>query len=454
VALDSELVLAAVKGAQAASWEERLPEAGALAAYAVLRDSLLPHRYGLLARGILAYVHGRADSALAWFDSTVREAPAWAEALTARGEVGYHLFPSVSSPESLAAGAFEAAAAADPEFTPPALHLAQMALRRGDLPRTDRLLRRLHAAGADSDLVRDVELARRCAGGRLDAQDWLGAAAQDIADVLGAAKSLAVGGRHLACAEDGFSAALASNDRANAWGAFLGMQGVLAARGRLDALRRLVDSVATAGPRIAKAAYLLDALAGLPLDSEAAEVVSSLRQAFGDSLDALGFTTENAARTRWLVGAWYASRGQRDRAAILLAALERQHREAPSAAAERYARALAPHVALASGDTAGALAGFRALTPDAPRDELAWDLGSALAVERLRWAELALARGEPAEAHGVAAVLEHPGPIAFLPFLPASLELRLRAARAMGRNDLANLYRGRLDRLARQGERR
>jgi Tfp pilus assembly protein PilF len=128
-------------------------------------------------------------------------------------------------------------------------------------------------------------------------------------------------------------------------------------------------------------------------------------------------------------------------------ALEAMAREQPSRSVSLYARALSAHVRLARGDTAGALVEMRRLLPTAPRDTLAWDLGEALPVERLRHAQLALARGDAAEALRVASLLDHPEPIAYLAFAPASLDLRFRAARALGRSDAAARYRERLRRL-------
>jgi hypothetical protein len=67
-----------------------------------------------------------------------------------------------------------------------------------------------------------------------------------------------------------------------------------------------------------------------------------------------------------------------------------------------------------------------------------------LAPDRLLLAELLLARRQPREAIRTAAVFDHPVPAVFLPFLPASLELRRRAAEVLGAAGEAREYADRL----------
>jgi hypothetical protein len=114
-----------------------------------------------------------------------------------------------------------------------------------------------------------------------------------------------------------------------------------------------------------------------------------------------------------------------------------------------FADALASHLSLARGDTTDAIERLRALRPNATRATLIWGLAESLAVERLLLAELLLARGEYEEAHDVTAVFDHPAPYIYLPFLSRSLTIRLEAAESMGRGDLADRYRQRLQALGR-----
>jgi len=77
-------------------------------------------------------------------------------------------------------------------------------------------------------------------------------------------------------------------------------------------------------------------------------------------------------------------------------------------------------------------------------EDLAWDHALPLAPERLRLARLLLDRGEPERAIAVAEVLEHPQPVAFLPALASSLEVRIEALEALGRHTQAAELRERL----------
>jgi hypothetical protein len=93
---------------------------------------------------------------------------------------------------------------------------------------------------------------------------------------------------------------------------------------------------------------------------------------------------------------------------------------------------MSAHVALADGDTTLAIRLFDALTPNASRGALQhpWE---SLGLERLTLARLLLAREQYAEARKVAASFDSPGATNIINtvFLPASLEIRLQAARAL-----------------------
>ncbi len=70
-----------------------------------------------------------------------------------------------------------------------------------------------------------------------------------------------------------------------------------------------------------------------------------------------------------------------------------------------------------------------------------------MAPARLLLARLLLATGRPAEAIAVAGALDHREPSTFLPFVPASLELRYQAARQLGRPADARRFAERLEAL-------
>jgi tetratricopeptide (TPR) repeat protein len=138
---DSALAVAAIRGAQAASWLARDGEAMALAAVAVRNARLLPDRTAPFAYGLLAYLEGRPDSAVQWLSRAIQSSPGWTEAHMSLGEVYYHRLPlGVESPDSMAQNEF-LMAAADSGFAPARYHLAEIAIRRGDTARAERAVR-------------------------------------------------------------------------------------------------------------------------------------------------------------------------------------------------------------------------------------------------------------------------------------------------------------------------
>jgi hypothetical protein len=105
---------------------------------------------------------------------------------------------------------------------------------------------------------------------------------------------------------------------------------------------------------------------------------------------------------------------------------------------------LGARLVLLEGDTAAAIARLRPALTVGRRNALEWSVGESLAPDRLLLAELLLATRLPAEALAVAGVFDHEAPAVFLPFLPASLELRRRAALTLGRADDARRFQDRL----------
>ena len=264
-------------------------------------------------------------------------------------------------------------------------------------------------------------------------------------DALRAAAVLSAGAAAPGCAEDGFRAVF-ENDSASIgyrWGAFLGLQGLLAAEGRTSELRVLVDTAVASGIDLANQIYVLDALAGVGVETEAAAVAERLA---GEPVD------KAPSFTLWLLGGWRARTGDR------IGAESARNALAARAAAEndpwlrRLADVLTARLALLSGDTTAAEAGLRAAFAVGRRDVLDWDVSESLAPERLLFAQLSLARGQPAAAMALASVFDHPAPAVFLPFLPASLAIRHEAALALGRKRDAQRFHARLVALGHPGD--
>jgi tRNA A-37 threonylcarbamoyl transferase component Bud32/tetratricopeptide (TPR) repeat protein len=443
---DSALAVAALRGAQAASWKSLLPEAERFADLALAHVNLLPARQGHFARGLAAYLKGQADSAVLWLTRALSTTADWTEAHMALGEVYHHLVPRAVGPlDSLAETAFRAAAA-DTGFAPPLFHLAEIAMRRRDFRSAERAVREFERFGSDSEERRQLALMLTCARDGREHVDWRSPASESPPAVLSAAKILSIAGAFPECAEDALRTLLATpTASAVHFGAFRALHGLLAAQGKSAAIVSLVDSLKAAGLWWATTVYLIDALAGTPgLDSKVDETLASLRGTFGrlyeDSLDGSRLL---------LLGAWYVRTRRLADAGRLYERLTRRAAKTSDPEVRLYADALAAHLVLAQGDSDAALAAFETLTPVAQRDLLVWGYAASLPLERLTRAALLLSRGRHQEGLDVASVFDHPTPIVYLPFLPASLALRYNASHALGRPDKGELYRDRLVALGR-----
>ena len=438
VARDSALAVAALRGAQAASWLDDMTEAAALSKAALLHASFLPPRMADFARGLNAFLIGQADSAVYWLTLTLQESPDWTEAHMALGEVYYHLLPTIEgSYDSLAESEF-ILAAADTGFSPPRFHLAEIAIRRRSPEAAElavqEFMRRVQDDASNAELLTMLACVR---GGR-KAVEWSHVAAAMPLEALRAAKMLSAGGAFPGCGEDGLRAVFHNDSVSlgNRWGAFLGLQGLLAAQGRTTELRAVIDSAVGLGIDLAPQLYLLDALAGVDVNSEAAAVAKRLSRETTNK-KTLPFTL-------WLLGAWHARNGNRAATDTLRLALIARSVATDDPRVKRFARVLGARLMLLDGDSAAAIAALRAELGVGSREVLEWDIGPPLAADRLLLAELLLARGQPGQAMSVAGVFDHPTPAVFLPFLPASFVLRRRAALALGREKDARRFESRL----------
>ena len=75
VAADSALAVAALRGAQAASWITDMPGARRFDQAALTNNAFLPSRMAEFARGLDAYFSGQADSAVYWLTRAVQRMP-------------------------------------------------------------------------------------------------------------------------------------------------------------------------------------------------------------------------------------------------------------------------------------------------------------------------------------------------------------------------------------------
>ncbi len=433
---DSALVLAAVKGAQAAGWENLGEEAQQLLAVALARQALLPSKQRLFARGWNAYLLGQADTAVKWLGQAVLDDPEWAEGHMAMGEVYYHLLPRVAEPlDSLAQAHFGKAVQYDSGFAPPLFHLAEQAIRQESLPEAAHLIERFRSFQPDSARWHPLAIMDRCVRGGLAAVNWDREAAVRPMDLQQVARSLAVGGAQNECAERGFRALLANPAQAELqWGAFLGLHGVIMSEKRYAEIGPLIDSAVAVGLGRAPLLYFVDDLAGAPVESRAESTAGAWRAKYGALYEGV------SPQTRWLLAAWVAH--HRDTVALKklydAASRERQNEALP------LTDALEGFLAIARADTAAAVRKFRDIRFNVPADVLDWGLVEPLATERLVLAESALARRDFGEALQITGVFDHPAPVAYLPFLPQALSIRLQAARGLDQRDLVDRYQSRM----------
>ncbi len=126
---DSTFALAAIRGAQAAGWNHREGEARAMITAALARP--LAPRYTSFARGYLAYLDGRPDSAIVHLTAAIAADPEMGVAWMQLGEVYTHLLPLKGSIRQ------GPPARLDRHQRPPASHRDSPAARRPDGGRTD-----------------------------------------------------------------------------------------------------------------------------------------------------------------------------------------------------------------------------------------------------------------------------------------------------------------------------
>jgi tetratricopeptide (TPR) repeat protein/tRNA A-37 threonylcarbamoyl transferase component Bud32 len=440
---DSLMAIAAARGARAASWVHEYDEAVALAERALENEDQLPERHRLFVRGVDAFEAGRADSAVSYLNRALQVEPEWAEASALLGETYYHLIPPEGSRMEDALTALLRAIDADSTFTPPFNHAAEIALSFGDLERAAGLANALESQlGADSHRVRRLRTMIHCVQGERSPQAWDAMAAADPNTTLDAGLALASRGAHPECG----SLAFAAIDRLGGtwtWSALLGHQAVQLARGRIEEARAELDSLLGTGETSTYYLYTFNAGLSSAFADGATEAAALERQRFGESY--AGASGINL----WLSGSFLAENGDLDEAGRLAdairvyAAQPRLRREA-----SMLADAVEARITEARGSHEAAIEAYRALSPSAPPSRLYWQFHESLAAERIRHARLLLATGSYDEALRIASIFDHAVPFTYVMYMAPSLEIRARAAEALG---MADVGRDARDRLAHLG---
>ncbi|MGH7676095.1 MAG: protein kinase domain-containing protein, partial [Gemmatimonadales bacterium] len=307
---DSAFALAALKGAQAASWDSQLRVAAELVRVALANSRLLTRRDAHLARGYAAYYAFRGDSAVAHFRRALLLDPEWPEAWAALGEVYTHLLPADSEPDRQAERTFAAAHRLDPEFAPVLYHLVEFAVRAGATRRAKSLLEQLRRARPDSAELIPTQLMFDCVAKSPSGVDWRWYTHRAPQWVVDAGRALAVGGlRQPACAAAAWRAVLEHDTTTDPgwlsrrWGALAGLHGALVATGRVDEIRRLFAAETALAARMLDRLYILAAVAGADLGVQAESAAQALRA-----------EPTASSRVLWHLGIWEAHRGRAEEA--------------------------------------------------------------------------------------------------------------------------------------------
>jgi eukaryotic-like serine/threonine-protein kinase len=439
---DSALAIAAVRGAQAASWAEQPEEALRLVAVADQHAGALSSQYLALVKGLSAYYAGQADSAVTYLREAVAAAPDWGEAWMALGEVYRHLLPRERPLDSLAEAAFAQASALDSSFTPSLYHLAELAIQRGDLPRARRLASRLEAADTDSGIVRPLKLMLRCFDRGISPAEWRRVAATDWIDLTAAALVLAAPAASPSCATDAFRAVMEEPQAGGSYrpNAYFALQSLLAMQGRNEELGRLLAS--EYGTQFSGAWYVvLASVAGAPFEREA----DSLALTQGTDYSPMGTVR------LWFLGLWEARRGDVGRLRIIETSLARKADSSGSRQDRLLSDIIAAHAALARGDSADAVRRLAALRAVTTRTQAVWSGWGALSFEHLALARLLQAAGDQNGALAEVATFDAPAPpITSWLCQPGAYVVGVRAAEALGKKDLAARYRARLRAIGRE----
>lgn len=442
ILVDSTFAIAALRGAQAATWNHRGDVAAAMLRVA-LAQPLTP-RYQQFAQGFAAYLEGRADSAASHLRRAIALDSGMTVAWIQLGEVYAHLQPLSGDPDSLADQAFDTARRLDSTSAATLLHPIEIRLRRGDLAGAAPLLARFRAADPDSEPLEILRITEACVRDGAASLRWAELVRADPEIVIKVGRDM-TGARGLPpCGAAAFSAILSADtartDEADGrrWAALLGLQAQDVTRGDpARAAARINDFVAKW--EVGESLFLLQA----PLvDSwlpRARAIAARDIEKYG-----VGYASLPYAKRFWELGVFELSGGNVEVARAIATTL-RARGQAIAARSERVlATSLDAQLALARGDSAGAERGLmEVLSADADISIMPWDEIEPRGAERLLLARLLLARGANEQAIGVATVFDAPR-LGHIAYLRTSLELRARAAKSLGNLRAESHYLARL----------
>lgn len=487
---DSTFAIAAIRGAQAASWEHDVGAAQRLIDAALLLE--LPPRERAFTEGIRAYLDGDAEGAIEALGRSLEQDSLMGVAWAQLGEVYRHLAPVEAPPYDAAQDAFERALVLDQSAAYVLYHLLESVIRSGDDARATDLLAQFRALDPDPDLEAQVSYMYECVStgaAALPTERLAQWARERPLDLLVAAGQLSAQGRQLPCAEAMFLAIIVADTARDAawqgryWGAYLGLGSSLLARNAMSDGERYFTTAVRSYPEFHTLMQrTVPTATGVRLPQPHGELpppqdVESGRNPLGRALPVLllagvvhpelaavaaqasrhwaGGTDMMAATNStlvWLYGLLSARDGRFEDATRARTRLVTLGEEREDDAVRQLIVSLDAHVALIRGDTVTGLRQLEGLRPHANRSDITWGILSSLGVERITVAELLLRRGEAEQALARAAAFDASGPFIHSLFTSRSLAIRREAAAALGSRALAGQFETRLRALDRSAE--
>jgi tRNA A-37 threonylcarbamoyl transferase component Bud32/tetratricopeptide (TPR) repeat protein len=426
---DSSLGPAALRGALATTYLQDYAATRNLLEVAFRHEAQLPRHHLALARGLRHFVAGEADSAMVVLAEASRLDSTWSEPWMLVAETNLHLMPSTVG-DSVAEQNLTTALRLQPGFAPALFHLAEFSARRGDRRRSMDLMRQIQLAKPDSDVTFQADLMVRCAFEGPDAIDWQAAVRQGSSEVVDVARILGGGGVNTRCARRAVESVLAYDTDTSAvhgvfrWSALKGLNYLTMMEGRDSAAVRLLDSVSKT-IRAAVSLHVFNAAAGSRVSEAQGE--SAIRSLLTGPVNAMA-----TLRLRYVsLWAWH----RRD-AVRLDSVVQRMRVIADSTRLgvdQLVLDGAEARLALLRADTTAALDRLKAMRTAGDPSWITWDVWESAANERLLLSELLLATGDAAGAWQTAQAFDSPGSQVYQLYLPASLGVRLRAARQLGR---------------------
>lgn len=443
VAVDSTFGVAALRGAQAASWSHRPSEASRLVTLA--GDQEMAAHYEHFLEGYGFYLEGAADSAVAELEAALAIAPEMAVAWMQLGEVYTHLLPLRGVPDSIADAAFAEARRLDPTAETLLLHPIEIRLRAGDFGAAEPLIARFLAANPEDALDAKLSIMAECVREGPGRVAWPRLVADDPLPVLYAANAFRDGDPGLGCASAGFTALLhgdtAATDEADGrrWPALVGTFAHRIGQGDTEGAEALVDAFVDRWG-FGSSLFLLVSPIHHAFVERAQRVARADEARWGEN-----YTASDNPRRMWELGLYEAFHGRLDVAAAVADGLHARADAWGTDYERGLARSVDAVVTLARGDTIGAIAQLTDLVPHAATaGVLSWDEAEPRAAERLLLARVLLSVGQTQAALDVAAVFDSATPLVHALYLPESLEVRSEAARLLGDSRLETEFNRRL----------